>query len=265
MMVQRWNTILALWIIQLLGFSDGFSSLPFSVTSSIHRRNIVSPLAAVSPLGSTQNEFSRPLNTDRILKTSSGKQRRAYRDYQTTIDATPEECSALAERFELKMLKSLQAELSLSPPPHYNSQGGSYLTVQVEGSILASLTQTCVRTNEDFEVTVEFPLSAIVKPVSMNFPLEEKWNDSAPEKKKGKSKTDRSRQVHDLSELQQIIQRREDEFDFDAEDMIEDESIYSLSSGMLDVGELVAQTFWLNLDPYPKKPGSGPMEFTISG
>jgi len=34
---------------------------------------------------------------------------------------------------------------------------------------------------------------------------------------------------------------------------------------MLDMGELVSQTFWLNLDPYPKKPGSGPVEFTISG
>jgi len=50
-----------------------------------------------------------------------------------------------------------------------------------------------------------------------------------------------------------------------AADVVEDEGIYSLSSDQLDVGELIAQTFWLELDWYPKKPGTDPMEFEISG
>lgn len=269
MVTQRLNVLLLVLLGRIsLDNCHGFTIFPSTIQPSIHRRMTITSLGVESPsaLGSTKNEFSRPLNTDRILKTSSGKQRRAYRDYQTTIEATPEECLALAERFELKTLRSLKAELSLTPPPHYNSQGGGYLTVQVEGSILASLIQTCVRTNEEFEVTVEFPLSAIVRPVSMNFRFEDKRNEPEPEKKKNKSKkSDRIRQVNDISDLQQRIQQQVDEYDFGTDDMVEDESIYSLSSGMLDVGELVAQTFWLNLDPYPKKPGSGPMEFTISG
>jgi hypothetical protein len=63
-------------------------------------------------------------------------------------------------------------------------------------------------------------------------------------------------------ELQNILDDIEGEYD---DLLVEDESIYSLLTGTLDVGELVAQSFWLNLDPYPKKPGSGPIEISISG
>jgi len=50
-----------------------------------------------------------------------------------------------------------------------------------------------------------------------------------------------------------------------AADLVEDEAVYSLSSEQLDVGELIAQTFWLQLDPYPKKPGTDPVVWEISG
>ena len=37
--------------------------------------------------------------------------------------------------------------------------------VQVEGTVTARVTQTCVRTGEKFDVDVEFPLFAIVRPL----------------------------------------------------------------------------------------------------
>ena len=242
-------------------FSEGFSA----VVSWSGERGCgpESRFALASLLDPFPNEFSRPLNTDRILRTATGKQRRSYRYYQTTIEATAEECSKLATRFELCHLESLKADLLLSLPSHYNSRGGGALTVQVEGSILATLTQTCVRTSENFEVTVEFPLTVIVKPVSGVFESDEREIDDAQRiKKKKATRNDRS---FDTMELQQMIERQVDEFDFNVEEIVEDEAIYSAASGMLDMGELVSQTFWLNLDPYPKKPGSGPVEFTISG
>ena len=291
-------------VFQVLGPANGFSCRPttsIGIPNSILRQRMASALA--SSASSTPNEFSRPLNTDRILKTSSGKQRRTYREYETTIEATPDECLALAQRFDLRQLSSLQAELSLSLPPHLNSATtatatNSYLTVQVEGSILANITQTCVRTNEDFDMTVEFPVLAIVKPVSFNNLA---WKDigdkdSSPaaslEKKKSKnSSRSRKSAAVDMADLQQLIEEQStssprpssskknrnninnnfDDFDddgfdyFGAEEIVEDESIYSASNGILDVGELVAQTFYLNLDRYPKKPGTGPLEYTISG
>jgi len=246
-------------------FAEGFSAV--SLMNRDHSSLPTTVLTAAASLDSIPNEFSRPLDTDRILRTTSGKQRRSYRDYQTTIEASSDECIQLAKRFELKNLESLKADIFLSLPAHHNGRGGDALTVQVEGSILATLTQTCVRTNDDFEVTVEFPINAIVRPVSSNFESEDKVSDEIPQiKKKKKNKTTtRNDRSYDMLELQQMIGRQMDEFDFTAEDIIEDEAIYSAASGILDVGELVAQAFWLNLDPYPKKPGSGPVEFTISG
>ena len=242
-------------------FSEGFSGI--TIKSGERGYLPDSRFALASSLDPFPNEFSRSLNTDRILRTATGKQRRSYRDFQTTIEATADECSKLAKRFELCHLESLKADLLLSLPSHYNSRGGGALTVQVEGSILATLTQTCVRTSENFEVTVEFPLTVIVKPVSSHFESDGRGVDDAQRiKKKKVARNDRS---FDTMELQQMIERQVDEFEFDVDEIVEDEAIYSAASGMLDMGELVSQTFWLNLDPYPKKPGSGPMEFTISG
>ena len=233
-----------------------------------------------TPPSCVPNEFSRPLNTDRILKTASGKQRRSHRNYETTIEANEDECSALAGRFGIKSLECLKADLSLSLPSSgaQGAGGGRVLTVQVEGTIAASLTQRCVRTNEAFDMKVEIPISVIVKPVSMNFQWQGADDDSEDEtpssasnksnKKKPKKNLQLDRSLNlsgDMTELQQLINQQQEEIVFGIDDILEDESIYSLATGNLDIGELVAQTFWLNLDPYPKKPGSGPVEFTISG
>ena len=223
------------------------------------------PLFAIQP---PSNEFSRPLQTDRILKTSSGKRTRVNRDYKLEIEATPEECEALGVRFEIRKISSLKASLSLRPPQSGSSTGG-LLTVEVKGTIQAHLTQTCVRTNEDFEVDVEIPLYSVVRPVSNNFGFDEEEEEkkdferaNSKSKKPPKMRTDRLSNLNDMMELQKMLELMDEEGE---DDFIEDEAIYSLSTGSLDVGELVAQTFWLNLDPYPKKPGSEPIEFSISG
>ena len=47
-------------------------------------------------------------------------------------------------------------------------------------------------------------------------------------------------------------------------DLFEDEAILG-TNGLLDVGELISQMFRLKLDPYPKKPGSEPVSYSITG
>jgi hypothetical protein len=63
----------------------------------------------------------------------------------------------------------------------------------------------------------------------------------------------------DVMELQRMLQ-----YDMSDDDVMEDEAIFPLD-GMLDIGELVAQLFWLKLDPYPKKPGTDPVQRSITG
>lgn len=209
------------------------------------------------------NEFSRTLSTENILKTASGNRRRA-REFKTSISATEEECRALEVRFELKKLHSLEAEVSISS----NNVGGAtrskgLVTVDVHGIINASLTRTCVRTNKDFVESFELNFDSIVKPTSNGFfqvEDDDAWCSSET-RKKPKLKSTRLNNLEDLLELQDSLDGSQGARD----DVIEDEHIYSLSTGLLDVGELVAQNFWLALDPYPKLPGSEPVEASISG
>lgn len=147
--------------------------------------------------------------------------------------------------------------------------------VAVEGNVMARVTQTCVRTSEKFDVDVEFPLFAIVRPIASIFSDDEEDNLSELEgffeeerrsrskkgKRKDKAVTTPERNVNemDVAELQRLLQ------DFDVEDdVIEDEAIYSID-GTIDLGELVSQLFWLKLDPYPKKPGTYPIKTSITG
>lgn len=242
----------------------------------------------------SQNEFSRILHVDRIFQHRRRSQTGAnlQRDHEVSVTADAEECKALAKRFDLKGLTRLEAKLSFRPESLASASGasGGSLPVEAEGTIEAHLTQTCVRTNEEFEIDVEFPMYAVVKPVTSNNDedlrrlfLQQQEEDAAAEasgkkkKKKNTKKKDQpdvfheNKKVHNLSDifdLQAAIQEA-DFFGADDEggaaDLVEDEAIYSLSSEQLDVGELIAQTFWLQLDPYPKKPGSDPVSWEISG
>lgn len=62
-----------------------------------------------------------------------------------------------------------------------------------------------------------------------------------------------------MKALQDMLQ----EFDVE-EDVVEDEAVLG-PDGYIDIGELVAQLFRLKLDPYPKKPGSKPINLSFSG
>lgn len=219
----------------------------------------------------TPNEFARPLSTESILKTAGGK-RRVNKDYTIHLEATQAECQALAVRFGLSRIDELQADLSVRRPPQEVAGGytNGLVAVQVEGIVFAKVTQTCVRTNDDFEVDVEFPLSAIVKPITHKkqkseeeeIILRELKRSGGSSAEKNGVKADSLNNLNDAHQLQKLLQEiQSDEIDH----IIEDESIYSADSGKLDLGELVAQTFWLQLDPYPKKPGTNPISFSISG
>jgi len=240
----------------------------------------------------TQNEFPRIIYIDRIFNNRRRTFNQQQRDHVITIKADEKERLALAERFDLKGLTKLDAELSLRPAAEglTSFAGIGSFPVEVEGMIEAHLTQTCVRTNEEFEVDVEIPVFVIVRPVQSNFEgqnlidaqqqqqqqqekdEEEEDNYNKGKKKKNKNKKDKglhkNKKVYkldDVFDLQTAIQQA-DTFGSgtDAADIVEDEGIYSLSSDQLDVGELVAQTFWLELDWYPKKPGTDPVEYEMS-
>jgi hypothetical protein len=269
-----------------------------------------------------RNEFSRTINTNRIFarRISSQQysqqqaQQQQQRDYEMTIQASTQECQALAARFDLTDLSELQAQLSVRPAMSA-VRADQVLPVEVEGTMAATVTQTCVRTGERFQVQVELPLYCLVKPMLMMMTMNSNrgggediyWNDDDDEvttpkqnnnnnnnnKKKSKNNKKKNKTRHSLEDhvfdLQAAIQSAaavsssssssNDSSSSDGNTMdlsmtatlVEDEAIYSSQTGMLDVGELVAQTFWLQLDPFPKKPGSnnnnnsGPMEMEITG
>mmetsp|Transcript_24110 Transcript_24110/g.37208 ORF Transcript_24110/g.37208 Transcript_24110/m.37208 type:complete len:295 (-) Transcript_24110:148-1032(-) len=221
-----------------------------------------------------ENEFSRTYQTDRIL---GGGPRQ--RDYEFSINAKEEECLKLAERFDLANIAKLGADLSLRREGGQNSRGGSRVFgVEVEGTVRATVTQTCVRSNEKFDVDLEFPIFAVVRPISLETSDDDDDDlgiDAAAleaaagvgggnRRKRGKevksARTTGNISDMDVMELQRLLQ------DFDVEDdVIEDEAIYSSTNNMLDAGELVSQLFWLQLDPYPKRPGTGPVFSSIKG
>ena len=189
------------------------------------------------------------------------------------VEASDDECQALAKRFDLPALGPLQAEAVLRPALATSG-------VEVEGSIRATLTQRCVRTNEDFSVSVEFPLYAIVRPI---VPLnvggagvmmdddedgdmesdEDLYAAAASFDEKPRTKRTPNLENLDVFQLQQLLQDDDDDDEL-ADVLMEDQAIYPLG-GQMDMGELVAQLFWLQLDPYPKKPGSEPIQRSISG
>ena len=227
-----------------------------------------------------ENEFSRTYRTETVL--SGGG--RSGRDYRTAIEATNEELEALAERFHLSEFSRLEADVVLRRD--YQQSYGTKC-IQVEGTVKATLCQKCVRTNEHFDVNLEFDIIAVVRPAESAMEATDGGNDDAEtmaeierqlsrqggggggsgRRKKGGKKKKRLKSIRPdnafdemgLKPIQDMLQ------DFELEDdVIEDEAVMG-SDGMLDVGELVAQLFRLKLDPYPKKPGSKPINISFSG
>lgn len=250
----------------------------------------------------SRNEFSRIIHIDRIFQNKRRTLNQQQRDHDVSVKADGTERAMLAERFQLKGLTKLEADLVFRPAISASSaMGGSYTTnfpIVAEGTIEAHLIQTCVRTGESFEVDVEIPVNAIIRPVqsnsdgtatndnmdSLRHTDYDNHDDSSSSggkkkkqkknKKKNKHVMHQNKKVHnldDIFDLQTAIEQAElyegsigGGIDGnDTADVVEDEGIYSFSSDQLDVGELVSQTFYLQLDWYPKKPGSEPVEFEM--
>ena len=223
--------------------------------------------------------------------------------HEMTVTATKEECDALAERFGLSRLDSLEADLRIMPciVQQQLTTGGkasrasligsdisssSSDVVDVEGTIKAHVQHVCVRSGDEFEMDVEFPFYSTVYPVSgndnfLNDNIRNRGaqnDDNVPKKKKKTKKSKRSKNaslnsgsggsivvdLNDVFDLQAAIKaseaalRDDDGFgDIDAAAAaipFEDEAVYCTFPDLtLDVGELVAQSFYTQLDPYPVK------------
>jgi hypothetical protein len=255
----------------------------------IHHRNLsyrsqlqLSAKKNKAPLEVPPNEFSRTVPADRLSKLSSSSAMSSQQGYTLTIEASEAERRALALRFGLSDIGRLEASVVVQSM--LSSGGSSDGGISVSGLGLATVTQRCVRTNDDFVVDVEFALDSLVRPVvpvGQDLLLEDNdgppatSNDAQSRGRRTGSPNGRSKQKSaDLGEIQRLLEQRMQENSFgnvlynddedDAASLMEDEAIYCVN-GALDVGELVAQLFWLQLDPYPKKPGTTPVQRSITG
>ena len=129
------------------------------------------------------------------------------------VHANEAECAALAR------LNSLPAVLSLEAPLRVTRSGREGL--KVVGVLRAKVRQTCVVTVEDFDATLE-------EPISLRF---------APPEVEGRSR-------HSGRETLSAD---------DALDM-EREGPDPLIGGQIDLGALAAEFLTLGLDPHPRKP-----------
>mmetsp|Transcript_602 Transcript_602/g.943 ORF Transcript_602/g.943 Transcript_602/m.943 type:complete len:349 (+) Transcript_602:3-1049(+) len=253
----------------------------------------------------SNNEFSRTIRVSQWFNAGGGgssggnaASRKRRNNMDLSISATPEECTALATRFRLTNITSLSAELAVKPAlgagggdvssrgGRGGGKGGDRDCIEAVGTVCAQVTQTCVRTNEAFDVSLEFSfetvLRAMASSISVNIettkeePLSEGefaaleaaskllGNDSGkPRKKKGAQKNKHNggsnkkgvrggQSIDDMGmkQLSDILMEYEV-----TDEIIEDESCFC-TDGIVDCGEIVAQMFRSKLDPYPKKPGS---------
>jgi uncharacterized metal-binding protein YceD (DUF177 family) len=145
------------------------------------------------PYQSPEFEFSRPLDVTRVPPQGSIER----------ISAEPTECVALAKRFGLPGLHSLEAELKVS---RWRGEG-----LKIKGRFTADLDQTCVVTLETFRSTLADEFESYFLPTGTS------------------AGADRA--------------------------LIEEGDAEPFENGIIDMGEVVAETVALALDPYPKKPG----------
>lgn len=95
-----------------------------------------------------QPEFSRPMSVDRIGSVATTQ----------TLDASAEERSALARRFDLQALDRLSATVTLR-----RARGGQYISIS--GHVSGTAVQTCVVSLEPVPATVESDFAVILGPI----------------------------------------------------------------------------------------------------
>ena len=247
----------------------------------------------------SRNEFSRTIRVSKWFNgggtgssLSSSRQRKRM-DLQ--IFATPEERYALANRFRLSKITALSADMVIQPafgggndPSVGGNAGGQVECIEAVGTVCAQVTQKCVRSNEDFDVNLEFSFETVLRAMSSN---DDKGNnngrvdvDDAPLSVGEVSALDAALKIGNNAKQQRknkggdkprggkgITGGRQSSKDLDgagmkqmkdilmeyelSDEIIEDESCFC-TDGIVDCGEIVAQMFRSKLDPYPKKPGS---------
>lgn len=202
---------------------------------------------------------------------------------------------ALAKRFRLSSISSLTADLTVVPALHGNAIDIGDCIIEASGTVSAVVTQKCVRTNEDFEISMEFSFDTVLKAMTPNKSSESSAanvdNNDEPElsegelaaleaastldgggRRKNKRKGNKQKNVKGIrggqsskdldgsgmKQLQDILMEYEV-----SDEIIEDESCFC-TDGIVDCGEIVAQMFRSKLDPYPKKPGSDPVSYSFT-
>jgi hypothetical protein len=256
--------------------------------------------------GTCRNEFSRTIRVNKWFSASAASgavgggslsnNRSSRRVMDLSITASPQERQALATRFRLTKISALTADLVVQALGGGNnayegvgSRGrGTYNgeCIEARGTVCAQVTQACVRTNEEFDVNLEFSFDTVLRAMSTSsnsasdsnsslssqdaaalsaFQIGEEKSSSRSKSRGGKNQRGgrgvkgvrggRETLSQDLGEkkmkeLQDIFMEYEV-----TDEIIEDESCFC-TDGIVDCGEIVAQMFRSKLDPYPKKPGS---------
>ena len=240
------------------------SHVSISLKSRMPGRNDTGP----KNRSTARNEFSRTLqfygNGAPVRK----------RPLDLSISATQAEREALAKRFRLSEIASLSADLTVQPAIGFSSTADGGNHIDAIGKVSARVTQNCVRTNDEFEVDLEFDFDMVLKAMTATMDpggsneVELSAGEQAaleaasslggsrrPNKGKRRKGVRGGESSKDLDEMgmkqvQNILQ------DFEVtDDILEDEACFC-TDGIVDVGEIVSQIFRSNLDPYPKKPGS---------
>lgn len=86
--------------------------------------------------------LSRPINVERLTRDCA----------EVTVEASPDECAALARDYGLVAVRDLVGRFRLS---------GSLARLTVEGSVDAAVTQTCGVSLEPFEARVREPVEVV--------------------------------------------------------------------------------------------------------
>ena len=257
-----------------------------------------SPIENTGPKndGTSRNEFSRTIRVSKWFSASaasssggggslSNNRSSSRRVMKLSISASPEERQALATRFRLTEITSLFADVIVQPAlgggTNAFESGYNGECIEARGTVCAHVTQTCVRTNEEFDVNLEFNFDTVLRAMSTTSNSASDNSSSREDiaalaaSKLGEGKSSRSnrggkgqrgggvkgvrgggqtssKDLGDkkMKELQDIFMEYEV-----TDEIIEDESCFC-TDGIVDCGEIVAQMFRSKLDPYPKKPGS---------
>jgi len=239
------------------------------------------------------NEFSRTIRVSKWFSAGGGggSSRSNNRIMNVDLIASELERHALAKRFRLSDISSLTADLTVVPALHGNAIDIGDC-IEASGTVSATLTQKCVRTNEDFEISMEFSFDTVLRAMTANKSNAANVdNNDEPElsegelaaleaasalggggRQKNKKKGNKQKGVKGIrggqsskdldgsgmKQLQDILMEYEVN-----DEIIEDEACFC-ADGIVDCGEIVAQMFRSKLDPYPKKPGSDPVNYSFT-